>query len=211
MGKPTHDGQLLSLTGGKAAPRSEPQNQKSSQPWGTAHAVQSQILNVPISLRSFTSKIRLTCIRLQTWKHEHNCQEAVYGGPPAQTRIAATSWESMTRSKPASITFPEAGQHYLSCTCWAWKCASTAWTRDTSSQLCRDLSQADCILTSDAARRLGVKHAETLRFRQTGCQLPPPMSLHVTCLTGSWDLTPMIILTNLQYFLGRPLFSINEN
>ena len=45
---------------------------------------------------------------------------------------------------------------------------------------------------STEPRRLAFKHAEILRLRQTGCQLPPPMSLHVTCLTGSWYLTPMI-------------------
>ena len=39
--------------------------------------------------------------------------------------------------------------------------------------------------SSTEPRRLAFKHAEILRLRQTGCQLPPPMSLHVTCLTGS--------------------------
>ena len=39
--------------------------------------------------------------------------------------------------------------------------------------------------SSTEPRRLAFKHAEILHLRQTGCQLPPPMSLHVTCLTGS--------------------------
>ena len=34
-----HDGQLLPLTGGKAPPRSDPQNQVSSKPWRTAQAI----------------------------------------------------------------------------------------------------------------------------------------------------------------------------
>ena len=71
--------------------------------------------------------------------------------------------------KPASITFPAPvrlenaqAQHGQE-------------TRPPS--FAREESQADCIWR-------GLKHAETLHERQTGCQLPPPMRLLVTCLAG---------------------------